>query len=311
MEKLQVKGVEVTFDDLTEEGQRSLYLKDKERFQMDAAKSRYSEIRKLVVSETTRLEVLDEVFKAEMDIWRVVDNIKLVWNHENFKRTDDKIQELAKSTKPWILLLVAECEDASSEILNEVLRNEVQKAENMRHIIVEEVIFDNPKFQMEQETLKVLAQSERWDERLRAAKYEGVSSEFLNEMLRNEVQNEEYMDNSVEEAILTNAKFQMEQETLNILKESKYSGYRIIAAESEEISTELLEEMYQDEKDDDVLNAIENNLLRRNTSFKEKIKLSLVQKRRISEILKKVRDGKEKKIPLANYLQEILDIITD
>ena len=158
MEKLQVKGVEVTFGDLTEEVQRNLYLNDRERFQIDAAGSRYSEIRKLIVSD----------------------------------------------------------ESMTLELLNEMLRKEVQNKE-YHSSKVEQAILANPKFQMEQETLKVLVESENWGERLIAAKSQDASSELLNEMLRKEVQNKEYHSSNVEKVIFDNPKFQMEQETLKVL----------------------------------------------------------------------------------------------
>ena len=263
MEKLQVKGVEVTFDDLTVEVQRSLYLKDREKFQFDAAKSEHYSIRKLVVSEeTTTFEALDEVFKAELEIWQNVDIIECIWWHKNFKKTDDKRQALAESKNVYIRLIVAKCIDYSSDFLNEMLRNEVQNEDYQRNKVVVEAILSNPKFQMEQETLEILSKCDWWIARLMAARSEDATSKFLNEMLRNEVQNEEYQDGDVVEAILSNSKFQMEEKTLNVLKEHKYNDYRILVAEYKESSSEFLNEMLRNEvqneeyQEDPIVDAI-------------------------------------------------------
>ena len=365
MEKFQVKGVEVTFDDLTAEVQKILYLKDKEKFQLDAAGSQHSKIRKLVASEEiTNLEVLNEMFMAERMIWNDIDIIKLVWNHKNFKRTDDKAQELAKSSNSTIRLIVAKCEDSSSEILNEMLReetingtfqaryivdaifanskfqmeqetlsilsksdwwfarfkaaeykdssseilNEMLREEVHKDLDIVEAILANPKFQMEQETLKALSESELFDARLEAAKSVDFSSKSLNEMLRNEVQNEEHQEDTIIYAILDNPQFQMEQETLNVLVKSEKYKYRLIAAKSTEISEELLEEMYYEEDDSDVQKAIEKNMMNRVKNSKANISLNIVQKKRCMEVLGKVRKGDKEKT-LASYLQEILDVI--
>lgn len=87
MEKIILKGVELLFDDFTSEIQKKLYLKNKEEFQMDAAKSRYTNMRKLLIAdEQTSSEVLEEIFNVETEMYGDVENLEMLWNHPNLKK---------------------------------------------------------------------------------------------------------------------------------------------------------------------------------------------------------------------------------
>ena len=365
MEKIVVAGVEIQFNDLSEQSQEKLYFQEKEKFEMEVVKSQYANIRRLLIKdEKTSSNTLDEIFKVETEIYGNAQNIVALWNHPNFEKNDEKRKTLATSDSWEIRKIATEDEESSSKLLNEMYRNEIQGEYNEE--IIEAILY-NPNFQMEKETLKVLAKSEEWDDRLEAAKYDGeeTSSEFLNEMYRNEIQGEH--DEDVILAILNNTKFQMEKETLKVLAKSKKWEDRLEAAkyDGEETSSEFLNEMYrneiQGEGNDDVEDAILNNLifkmeeetwniLAKSPYWQDRIRaakeesasseqlqkmylteteekvlkaielnlsqkisktsttLNAIQKRQILNVLKELKHSKKKK-PLSQYLEQILEII--
>lgn len=245
MEKILVKGVEVQFNDLTEEMQEKLYLERKAEFEKEAAKSQYAEIRRLIINEDEiDLVVLDEAFNVETKIYGNEENqnLNLIWKHPKFEKNDDK--------------------------------------------------------------RKILAESDNWSFRMLPAEDEGSSSEFLNQMLRDEIQND--CDRVVVDAIINNPNFKMEEETRKMLAKSDNRNHRIIAVKDEGSSEEFLENMFWKETDEDVLEAIEVKLLSKIS--KKSVTLNVVQKRNILKVLRSVKKDKKKQ-PLAEYVKEIVDII--
>ena len=208
---------------------------------------------------------------------------------------------LEASNNENIQMIAARDEESSSKFLNEMLRNEVEGKKNL-HVI--KAIWTNSNFQMEKETLEVLAKSNDWHDRKMAAKAKESSSKFLNEMLRNELQGEH--DSNVINAILDNPNFQMEEETSRIPAKSTVKEYRKMVAKAKCISNETLQEMYLVETDEEILDIIELNLLRRSNITTTT--LTTIQKRQIFEVLKEVKVSKNR-IPLVNYLKQIFEII--
>lgn len=151
-------------------------------------------------------------------------------------------------------------EGSSSEVLNQMLRNKIEKGISSREV---EEIINNPNFKMDEETRKMLAESEEWEDRILAAEDEGSSSEFLNQMFRNELENEDYGDADVTEAIINNPNFKMNEEARKKLAGSDYWRDRVLVAEDERSSSEFLNQMFrnelENENDTDVIEAIINN----------------------------------------------------
>ena len=150
----------------------------------------------------------------------------------------------------------------------------------------------------------MLANSDEWEDRLIAAEKETDSSR-LNEMLRKEVQGEN--DGDVTEAIIQNSNFEMEEETIRVLANSDEWEDRLIVARDKNVSEELLKEMYCNERDTNVREAIEDNLAER--EFYKNVRLSFGQKAKIWRVLRKVRKSNHK-YPLSKYLNEILEIVS-
>lgn len=224
-----------------------------------------AEIRKLLAQDKeSSSEMLNKLLCNELQNETcsrayVVDTIL---DNPKFQVEEETLKVLSKSKYLDHQLYVAKREDVSSELLNEMLRDELQK-EEIQSIDIKIVILKNPKLQMEEETLKLLSQSEDWEDRLKVAKCKDTSSELLNKMFRIEIQNEEYQYGAVEEAILNNPKLQMEEKTFKVLAKSENWDERLMAAKREDASSEFLNDMLRNElhgeEDDDVINAILNN----------------------------------------------------
>ena len=257
MEKMILEGVELGFNDLSEQVQEKLYLQDKSRFQEDASKSQYASIRGLLIKdEECETSILDEIFKVETEIYGCMKILEMIWKHPKFEKTDEKRKKLAESDDENIVCIVARDEEISSEFLNEMLRREVQ-GDNYEEIT--EAIIQNSNFEIEEETIRVLANSDAWEDRLVAAKKETDSSR-LNEMLRKEGQGEK--DEDVIEAIIKNSNFEMEEVTIRLFANSGEWENRRIAAKKETDSSRL-NEMFRRElegqNDKDVKQAIRQN----------------------------------------------------
>lgn len=210
-------------------------------------------------------------------------------NKEKFKK------EAAKSQYNYVREFLIRDEGTDSETLDELFKVET----NTQNILK---LLKHPNFQMNDETKKKLSKSDNWKLRELAAKDETNTSEFLNQMLRNEI--EGVQDEDVINAILNNLNFKMEEETRKKLSESINAVFRKIIAEDEETSAQLLESMYWKEQEPNILEILEKRLgekMKSNT-------LNIVQRKKIFKVLKKVQSS-NKKEPLAKYLEQILEII--
>lgn len=259
MEKNLFEGVELQFNDLSEEIQEKLYFSDKEKFKKEAARSKYEHIRRFIISDNeSDVEILDEVFKVETQVYGNLHHLRKLWNNPKFNKNDEKRQILAESDCAQIQLIAAEDEGTSSVILNQILRKEVVKINSVEEVI--EAIFENDNFEMEEETRRVLAKSDNYYYRCIAAEHESNSC-TLTQMLQDEIQGHD--DRDVINAILNNQNFKMNDETRKILTKSDDWRHRQIAAKDEGSSCEFLNKMLQDEvqgpDDSDVVEAILNN----------------------------------------------------
>lgn len=78
------------------------------------------------------------------------------------------------------------------------------------------------------------------------------------------------------------------------------------AAKEESASSEQLQKMYLTETNEEILKAIEDNLLQKIS--KTPTTLNAIQKRQIWNVLKELKHSKTRK-PLSQYLEQILEII--
>lgn len=242
MEKMILEGVELGFNDLSEQTQEKLYLQDKKKFQEDASKSRYASIRELLIEdEECESSILDESFKVETEIYKKIVNLVKIWKHPKFEKTDEKRKVLAESNDWEIRIIAAEDEASSSEFLNEMLRKEMQK-EHDEDVMM--AILNNENFKMDIETFSLFANSRDEDDRETAGSYMQDSTK-LNELLRNEVEGEN--EGLVIDAILENECFEMGEETLELLGKSDDETNREIAAKSKKATSEFLNRILRDE----------------------------------------------------------------
>lgn len=233
----------IYFNDLAEEMQEKLYFKDKENFKNDVAKSKYERIRRVVIEdEKCDRETLEQVFEVEVILYHNVYNLKSILKHPNFKMDEQKRQLLAESDNVQIKLMVVEDETTSSQMLNQILRREIEQT-NSEELIRK--ILNNSNFEMEEETLIKLSESDDSIHRCLAAESENASSEFLNQMYREEIQGDQECD--VIELILNNSNFKMEDETRKVLAQSDDVRQREVAAEDQGGSSEFLNWMLRNE----------------------------------------------------------------
>lgn len=316
MRKITVEGIEINFNDLTEQKQNELYQKNYKKYKEDASKSTYSAIRKKVVldeSESSEFlnrmlrnelngqndkDIINEIFKNDIfeiekesiialstsEYWlnreRAVKLSKdssflnqmlrnevkyfssntvynAIFENDIFEIEEETIETLALSEMPGYRLDAARL-SKDSKLLNQMLINEEEGDQNQS---VENAIIDNKVFKIEERTLKCLAKSDDWRNRLKAAKL-SKDSKFLNKMLEAEVE-EELNDEDVINEIFDNEFFEIEEETLEVLKTSDYEERRQKAAELLKDSNELIEmfinELKEEYPSSEVLEAIFEN----------------------------------------------------
>lgn len=180
---------------------------------------------------------------------------KTIKNNPNFELEKETIKVLATS-KDWNDRKIAAEQETDSLRLNEMLRQEIQKYNDDD---IKKAIRDNPNFEIEKVTIRVLAGSRYWADREIAAKEETDSSK-LNDMLRGEVQGENDWD--VINAIRNNSNFKLEEATIKVFANSMDAEDRIIAAEEETNSSRLNEMLRQElegQDDSDVKEVIGEN----------------------------------------------------
>ena len=151
-------------------------------------------------------------------------------------------EDASKSIYDKIRKAVVADETESSEFLNVMLRDEVN-GKNDDDVV--RAIFSNKIFEIEEETIKVLATSEYFMHRARVAEL-SKDSKFLNEMLRNEIYNWEC--DVVIRRIFNNEVFEIEEETIKSLASACDWEYRQKAAKLSKDS-KFLNEMLRNEID--------------------------------------------------------------
>jgi len=254
-EKIFVEGIEVKFNDLLESSQEKLYLQNKEKFEAYAAKSQFSKIRKLVVEDPNAKAVnLDEIFKIEIE--GCAGNVKTVWKHPNFQRTDEKRKMLSKLNDMYMRIIPAADFESSSKFLNEQIGIEMQGYEQYTVI---KAILNNHNLKLKEKYRKMLANSNWRNIRILVVNKGGCSSIFLNEMLRKELEkvNDRYgIDRYVIEEILQNDDFIMEEETRQMLAKSEDYEFMESVAKDMGSSSELLNKMLRTEIRDKVYTKV-------------------------------------------------------
>ena len=93
------------------------------------------------------------------------DLVGSIFNNKIFKIEEETMKNLATSSDWRYRQKVAKA-SRDSKLLNEMLRNEVNGDDDYD---VENTIFENEIFEIEEETIKVLATAESWRNRAKAA----------------------------------------------------------------------------------------------------------------------------------------------
>ena len=263
MEKIMMMGVEIGFNDLTEETQRKLYLQNNEIYRMNVVQSVYPNIRKLIAkNKKSSSSILDKLFEIETKVYNFtcINNIKLLWKHPNFVKSDEKCNILANSDKEELMLVVIVDKETSSACLNKMLQNELKEK---RDRFIKIVLKKRLSKKMENKTIEMLALSKSVEDRIVAAREE-LNLINLNQMLRNELQGDN--NGNVKAAIKKNSKFKMDLENRKELFKSGYWCNREWAVIEETDSSQLNKILRQEIKKYDHYNV--KKAIRENPNFR-------------------------------------------
>ena len=203
MKTMFVEGIEIRFNDFTEEMQKKFYEAKKDEFREDASKSQFPSIRLLIAKdEETSNGVLNEMLKEEVTNEDTLnpDVLVAIFSREDFAITEENRKLCAKSRSWRIRLWIVEDENTSNELLNEILEEAVTN-EDKQDPDVLAAIFKRKDFAITKENQKLCAKSSAWNIRLLIVKDKNTSNELLNEILKEEVTNEDKQVDGVIAAI--------------------------------------------------------------------------------------------------------------
>ena len=252
MKTMFVEGIEVRFNDFTEEMQKKFYEAKKDEFREDASKSQFPSIRLLVAKdEETSNGVLNEMLKEEVTNEDTLNPEVLVaiFSREDFAITEENRKLCAKSRSWRIRLWIVEDENTSNELLNEILEEAVTNEDKQDHHVLE-AIFSREDFAITEENRKLCAKSRSCRIRLWIVKDENTSNELLNEILKEEVTDEDKEEPDVLETIFEREDFTITEENQKLCVKSSDWYIRLLIVEDENTSNELLNEILKEEVTD-------------------------------------------------------------
>lgn len=271
MDNINMKGTIVEFCDLNEEAQRKLYEKQGATLAEEAIKSKYVSIRLIAIKDLSLgSEQLDKLFEKELSNSEEK-MIRYIYDHPNFKKTDEKRRRLLKAEKSEIRKIAICDKETTSEFLNELLLEDLKngKDEYLRNIYS---FKENPNFEMNEEvSIAIIKNTERISEITDMAENPKTSSRILNEIIR------KWVDESFSLIIdyaLRNPSLELEKETVIALSNSKEVHYRVIAAESELNPEDNLKKMLETETENGLFDVlIERIMSNQNLPKTESLKI--------------------------------------
>ena len=209
----------IDFNDLNKETQIRLYRECPEIFCKLAAKSSYSEVRKMAAVDRSKQNLDSDILEGMLLKERALDIAENIWYNPNLKKTDDLRRKLIKSSKR---LIIAKDVETPNEILNEILINE---ALGVYHDGMQAVcaIDNNPSFKMNEKTRKILlSKTRRYMTFDIAVNDEGTLPEELNKILKKELKDRKAGYTSAVSIILNSPNFIFDKESKEIWENSKY-----------------------------------------------------------------------------------------
>lgn len=242
METITVEGMEVRFDELTEETQIRLYQSNPKRLEKEASTSKYKKVRELVIkNEETSETVLKEMFQQAVKNKEEQVVCKL-WNHPNFTKNDEEKRMFATVSVSTFFDIIQDSE-ASSKLLNQIFRDEIETS--CGAWAGKYFIMQNPNFQMEEETKERLIESFYKEDRIFVVKETAATSTLLNKMLRKEI--ELYQEQDVIDEIMERPNFQIEEKTKKAMRKSRMETMRVLIARDTATTSQLLNKMLRKE----------------------------------------------------------------
>ena len=252
MKTMFLEGIEVSFNDFTEETQIKFYEAKKDEFREDASRSQFELIRELVAKdETTSNKVLNEMLKEEVTNINKqnLDVFAAIFKRKDFAITKENQELCAKSSDEEIHLWIVKNKNTSNEFLNEILKEEVTNEDKQDEDVLA-AIFAREDFAITEENRKLCAKSSAWNIRLWIVKDENTSSELLDEILKEEVRDEYKQALDVLKAIFARENFTITEEKQRLCATNGYWKIRIWIVKDKNTSNDFLNEILKEEVTD-------------------------------------------------------------
>lgn len=125
---------------------------------------------------------LNEILRTEMQNKNNREVIETIMSHENFKMEKETLEEMAINEANWVREIAAKDKESSSELLNKMLRREIQLDNRIDSIMI--AIIENENFEIEDDTLEMLYRLGY--EKYRKALARNASYELLKKMYAKE-----------------------------------------------------------------------------------------------------------------------------
>ncbi len=268
MKTMFLGGIEVRFNDFTEEAQKKFYEAKKDEFREDASKSQFASIRELVANdEETSNKVLNEILKEEVTNKDKQEPAVIadIFERKDFIITEENQKLCAKSSNWRIRLLRVKDENTSSEFLNEMLKEEVTNKDK-QNLFVLKAILSRENFTITEENRKLCAKSSDLGTRLWIVEDENTSNELLNEMFKEELTNKDKQEPAVIADIFERKDFTITKENRRLWVDSSNLRTRLWMVKDENTSNEFLNEILEEE----VTNEDKQNLFVLDAIFERK-----------------------------------------
>jgi len=230
------------------------------------AKAKNEEICQIVAKdEDSSSQFLNQMLRDKMQEKMVLRTIVAILRNTKLQLEKETEEQFTKVKANWKIKEEAVKRIKSSSTLNQLYRKELDEYnywENSEAVL--DAIEKNENFQMEEEIREKLASSDNVIIRIRVARDKTSSSEFLNQMYRDEIEASCHED-IILDAIEENENFQMEEETTEKMKKSCRWNFRNRVVNSAKSSSELLNEMFRNEvkdirkQDEDIIDTIREN----------------------------------------------------
>lgn len=208
------------------------------------------ELKNIASNPKTSSECLNKIIRNEMQNATRENNdiIEAARKNPNFEIELETIQIYATRGTLLYRLIAIKMKEDDNKFLNEMLQDEISSTSAIvQKKLIVDMIMENPKFEMDYKTRKIIANLTSKEYRERIAVSKKSSARLLNKMLRQETIDERKQSSIIAYKILENPNFKMEKKTFKYCANSNWSIARGLVAKNRENSSKFLNEMLRKE----------------------------------------------------------------